>query len=74
MPVILVIFVTTLFFDTNSFLHSIKVQGCVFHNHAKRTGKVVLYIIRFGIVKVPADEIVRGFELNNNKYFLNLFL
>jgi len=35
MPVILVIFVTTLFFDTNSFLHSIKVQGCVFHNHAK---------------------------------------
>ena len=34
---------------------------------------MVLYNIHFSIVKVPADEIVIGFELNNNKYFLNLF-
>jgi len=35
---------------------------------------MVLYIIHFSVVKVPSDEIVRGFELNNNKYYLNLFL
>jgi len=34
MPVILVIIVTTLFFNTYNFPHSFKVQGCMFHTHS----------------------------------------
>jgi hypothetical protein len=73
MPLSLNICVTTLCFDTYSFCPSLKLKGYVSQLCKINWKTMGLYAICFSNVKVPANRIVRAFELNNNKYFLNLF-